>query len=114
MPDVDGLPAVVIDAQRMAKSLLPGMSRYRLESVSEALGLKPAVSGGRGGFHTAQTDAEMTAAIFLNLLQRIPGTARQRRHHAGMAQVRPFRQRDSLHPRRDEDRPPEEGSGFKP
>lgn len=88
MPDVDGLPETVIDAQRMAKTLLPGMARYRLEAVCKALGLDAGRSGGRSGFHAAETDAVMAGQVFLTLLPRIPDTPKHRRHYAGMAQIR--------------------------
>lgn len=88
MPDVDFLPAILIDTQRMARALLPGLERYRLESVCEALGLAREDGEGRAGFHTAPTDAKMAGAVFRSLVSRIPDSPKMRRHIAHMAQIR--------------------------
>lgn len=85
LPDVDFLPSALVDTQRLAKNLLPGLDRYRLETVCAALGLEPS-SDGRG-FHSAGVDAAMAAGVFLRLVPRIPATPRQARHAARMAQV---------------------------
>jgi len=88
MPDADFLPAAVIDTQRLAKAMVPGLPRYRLEAVCEALGISPEDGEGRWGFHSAPGDAAMAGLSFMKLAAMIPPSPKQRRHVAGMAQIR--------------------------
>lgn len=89
MPDVDFLPAAVIDAQRLARNLLPGLERYRLSNVCETLGIAvpTAQENRRSGVHTAGTDAMLAAEVFLDLARRVPATAKTARHIARMSLV---------------------------
>jgi len=86
IPDVDFLPAQVIDTVRLAKCLLPGLGRYRLENVVEKLGLKEEGRGTRSGRHTSDHDAAMVARIVLSLVPMIP-SAKQMAHVTRMATV---------------------------
>jgi DNA polymerase III epsilon subunit-like protein len=86
IPDVDFLPAQVIDTQRLAKFLLPDLKRYGLDNIISVLGLEHDVTGPRSGHHTARHDAVMAARIFLDLVPRIP-TPKQMVHLTRMATV---------------------------
>jgi len=86
VPDVDFLPAQVIDTVRLAKCLLPGLDRYRLENVVAKLGLEHEGRGGRSGRHTSDHDAAMVARIVLSLVPMIP-KAKQMAHVTRMATV---------------------------
>ena len=89
MPDVDFVPAAVLDTQRMARNLLPALDRYRLDSVREALGIDlPAPPDGRRwGFHSAENDAFAAGVAFLKLAELVVGPAKARRHASRMAHV---------------------------
>jgi len=84
IPDVDFLPTQVIDTVRLAKCLLPGLGRYRLENVVAKLGLEHEGRGVRSGHHTSDHDAAMVARIVLALVPLIP-SARQMAHVSRMA-----------------------------
>lgn len=89
MPDVDFVPGAVLDTQRMARNLLPGLHRYRLDNVRAALGIdvpKPG-DGRRWGLHTAETDAVIAGRVFLKLAGMVPQTAKARRHFSRTSQV---------------------------
>ena len=88
MPDIDLLPSALIDTQRLARALMPGLPKYRLESVCEALGIAVARRGdGRTGIHTAAGDAALTAAAFHALVPLVPPAPKHRRHVAALAQI---------------------------
>lgn len=88
MPDIDLLPSALIDTQRLARALMPGLPKYRLESVCEALGIAVARrANGRTGIHTAAGDAALTAAAFHALVPLVPPAPKHRRHVAALAQI---------------------------
>lgn len=64
-----GLPSLkeilVIDALKMAKKLMPGLERYALWFVSEALGIKTKQQ------HRAFSDVELTLAVFNKLKEML-------------------------------------------
>lgn len=96
MPDADSLPQAVIDVQRLARAVMPGLERYRLEAVCDALGIAPQVGEGRSGYHTAAADAEMAGQAFMKLAALAPSASqKQRSHYASMALVRMSPQRET-------------------
>lgn len=52
----------VIDTIKMARAFLPYLASYRLEALSNSLGVKV------GNTHRAEADAELTVAVFRKLL----------------------------------------------
>jgi len=86
IPDVDFIPAQVVDTVRLAKSLLPGLASYRLERIVSELGLSYDGSGPRSGHHSARHDAVMAASAFLAMVPRI-GSAKQMAHVSRTATV---------------------------
>ncbi len=60
-------PSATVDTLRLAKAALPGLPRYALPVVAEALGILQDGTGGQS--HRALFDATMTARVLLGLIE---------------------------------------------
>lgn len=63
--DLEPLPNPVLDTLRLARSLVPGLKRYRLGSLATHLGVRLVPN------HRALSDAAATAEVFLKLLKML-------------------------------------------
>jgi len=61
--ELDPLPNPVLDTLKLARSLVPGLPRYRLASLATHFGIRQAPN------HRALSDAAATAEVFLKLLK---------------------------------------------